>query len=146
MATIYFDMDGTIANLYSNPNWLAELRAEKVTPYLNAEPMLNFRFFARKLNMLQKAGYRLGIVSWSSKVSTADYDKRIESAKRLWLKKHLPSVHWDEIHVIPYGTPKHTVVDDYDYGFLFDDEIGNRTAWGDNSADEKHIMEILKTF
>ena len=36
---IIFDMDGTIADLYSVNNWLDKLRAFDVTPYKNAKPL-----------------------------------------------------------------------------------------------------------
>lgn len=39
MKTIYFDMDGTIANLYGVDNWLPRLRSEDATPYEEACPM-----------------------------------------------------------------------------------------------------------
>lgn len=35
---IYFDMDGTIANFYSVPNWLDYLIASDPTPYEVARP------------------------------------------------------------------------------------------------------------
>ena len=36
MRTIYFDMDGTIADLYGNENWLDYLEHEMTKPYRNA--------------------------------------------------------------------------------------------------------------
>ena len=38
---IYFDMDGTIANLYGVENWLPLLRSCDASPYVNALPMLD---------------------------------------------------------------------------------------------------------
>ena len=34
---IYFDMDGTIADLYAVDGWLADLRSENVRPYRQHE-------------------------------------------------------------------------------------------------------------
>ena len=39
--TIWFDMDGTIANLYGVDNWLPMLREYNPAPYAEAEVMLN---------------------------------------------------------------------------------------------------------
>ena len=64
---IFFDMDGTIANLYAVENWLDFLRAEEVTPYKEAMPMVNMSQLARLLNRLQAEGYKIGIISWTSK-------------------------------------------------------------------------------
>ena len=38
---IYFDMDGTVANLYDVPNWLEKLQAQDVTPYIEAKPLID---------------------------------------------------------------------------------------------------------
>ena len=46
MMTIYFDMDGTIADLYSVENWLESLRAYSAEPYTCAAPMQDLRQLA----------------------------------------------------------------------------------------------------
>ena len=61
------------------------------------------------------------------------------------LKKHLPSVTFDDIIIVPYGVPKHTL----SAGILFDDEQPNRIAWNDadednHAYDETTIFEVLK--
>ena len=38
---IYFDMDGTIADLYSVEGWLPMLRAHNATPYTQAKTLVN---------------------------------------------------------------------------------------------------------
>ena len=48
--TIYFDMDGTIANLYAVENWLPKLRNEDASPYTDAEPLVRLATLARLLN------------------------------------------------------------------------------------------------
>lgn len=140
---IYFDMDGTITDLYGVKDWLTQLRAEKAAPYRAAIPLLKLQPLARRLNKLQKSGYKIGIVSWTSKQATTEYMEEIDKAKREWLSIHLKSVKWDEIHIIKYGTPKETVVN-YPNGILFDDEEQNRIKWRGYAFDEKNIMEVLK--
>ena len=63
---IYFDMDGTIADLYGVENWLAYLIAEDVKPYADAGVLVNMNSLARVLNRLQRKGYEIGIISWTS--------------------------------------------------------------------------------
>ena len=41
MRTIWWDMDGTIANLYAVNDWLPKLRSEDPSPYAEAEVMWN---------------------------------------------------------------------------------------------------------
>lgn len=141
--TINFDMDGTIADLYANPNWLPLLRAYDPTPYATAKPLLRLCDLARKLNTLQRNGYRIAVISWLSKESTTEYDEAVTNAKLEWLAKHLPSVNWNEIHIVPYGTPKQnfckTPLD-----VLFDDEERNRENWTGRAYDVQNILEILR--
>lgn len=145
---IYFDMDGTIANLYQIENWLEKIRNQDTSPYYEASPMLRFSNFARKLNTLQKKGYQIGIISWLSKNSTEEFDNAVSETKKRWLKNHLPSVKFNEIHIVPYGTPKSKVTNQKEK-ILFDDEILNRAEWekaGGKAYDPQYIMEILNRF
>ncbi len=141
--TIWFDMDGTIANLYAVENWLPMLRASDPTPYAMAKPMLRLSALAYMLNRLRAKGYRVGVISWGSKVSTPEYLAAVTAAKLAWLKTHLPSVDFDEIHIVPYGTPKQNFKRT-DADILFDDEQPNREKWGENAHAETEIMEMLK--
>ena len=140
---IMFDMDGVLAGLYNVPNWLDYLIANDPTPYAIAKPLVNLNRLARLLNRLQAEGYHIGIVSWLSKNSNEDYDNAVTLAKARWLGRHLHSVQWNEIKIVPYGTPKQEVVDVVG-GILFDDEIGNRANWIGTAYDVDNIIEILK--
>ena len=143
--TINFDMDGTIADLYGVENWLPMLIAEDTTPYAVAKPLLHLSTLARKLNTLQRTGYRLAVISWLSKSGSEAYNEAVTAVKLNWLAKHLPSVNWDEIHIVPYGTPK----EKYCYtahDVLFDDEEKNRKAWAGVAYDVGSIFNDLKKY
>lgn len=140
---IYFDMDGTIANLYGVENWLDYLLNEKTKPYREAKALINMRTLGRELNRLQGEGYKIGVVSWLCKNGTDEYGERVAKAKKEWLAKHIGAVKQDEIHIVEYGIPKQKVVD-FPNGVLFDDEIGNRKNWLGNAYDAENILEILK--
>ena len=137
---VWFDMDGTIANLYAVENWLEYLMKEDVFPYEQAKPMFNFSRFARLLHKLQYNGWKIGIISWTSKNGSDLYNGEIALAKLCWLHKHLPSVTWDEIHIVNYGTNKYITTGG---GILFDDEEGNRNDWKDKAFDPTDIFSIL---
>lgn len=139
---IYFDMDGTIADLYGVNEWLPKLRARDASPYKEARPMLKMQPLARRLNTLQKKGYKVGIVSWLSKAPPSEYDNEVDAAKREWLNKHLHSVHFDELIIVAHGTPKQNAVA-CPYGILFDDEQKNRNEWRGRAYEPEHIMNIL---
>lgn len=139
---IWFDMDGTIADLYSVENWLEKLVNGEPAPYQKANPMLNMNLLARYIHALQRKGWAVGIISWLAKNSTPDYDEKVKAAKMAWLKKHLGSVNFDNIHIVPYGTNKYEVCKG---GILFDDEEKNRKQWGNLQAFiPSHIMTVLK--
>ena len=141
--TINFDMDGTLANFYGVENWLAYLEAEDTTPYEVAEPLLRLCSLAKRLNNLQKQGYELAIISWLSKSGSDAYNEAVTEAKMRWLKKHLPSVAWDRITIVPYGTPKENFCSN-PLDILFDDEERNRNNWTGRAFDVENIMEILR--
>jgi len=143
MKTIWFDLDGTFANLYAVENWLSMLRAYDPTPYAEAEAMLNMSLLARYLNRLRKVGYQIGIISWLSKCSTPEYDEAVTAAKLVWLKKHLRSVSWDAIRIVAYGTPKSSFMENDD-DILFDDEAPNRKEWKGEAYEPNQILEVLK--
>lgn len=136
-------MDGTIANLYAVENWLEDLQNKNTRPYEQAKVMLKMNVLARLLNKLQREGYIIGVVSWLAKNSTQEYNERVAQAKVNWLQRHLPSVHWNELHIVEYGTPKQTVVQ-YNKGILFDDEEPNRMNWTGQAYDVDNIIEVLK--
>lgn len=137
---INFDMDGTIADLYGVDGWLEYLMNKDATPYIIAKPLINLSALARVINRLQRNGYKICIISWLSKNSDDDYDKKVTTAKLSWLKNHLPSVKWDRISIVAYGTPKQSI----GQGILFDDEEKNRDMWQGKAYDVNNIIEILK--
>ena len=137
---IYFDMDGTIADLYGVENWLEDIINRNVRPYAVAKPLVNLSLLARYLHILQSKGYKVGVITWLAKNSTDDSDAKVTATKKEWLEKRLPSVEFDEIHVIKYGTPKSSV----GCGILFDDEEPNRNEWSGVAYDVDNIIEILK--
>ena len=142
-ATIFFDMDGTIADLYGVENWLDYLIASDTLPYAVAKPLLKLSSLARILNRLQREGYRIGVISWLSKSGTEEYNNAVTETKKNWLKKHLASVHFDEINIVKYGTPKQMFART-ENDILFDDEEKNRSTWTGKAFDVNAIIEILK--
>lgn len=141
--TIYFDMDGTIADLYGVENWLDYLIASDALPYEIAKPLIRLNSLARILNRLQKQGCKIGIISWLAKGANEQYDTDVKKAKEKWLKKHLTSVNFDEIHIVKYGTPKEKFAKTKN-DILFDDELVNRENWTGKAFDVDKIIEILK--
>ena len=137
---LWFDMDGTLADLYGVENWLKYLQAEDTYPYDVAAPMHNFSQLARKLNKLQAQGWKIGIISLTSKSGSDLYNGQVALAKMCWLHKHLRSVQWDEIKIVKYGTNKYM---ECGGGILFDDEENNRDSWKDKAYEPSAILSVL---
>lgn len=126
---VWLDMDGTIANLYENKNWLEELKAFKVSPYENAKRLVEEN---ELLNLIAK-GYELGIISWCAGYhNNKEYDKQVRLAKRNWLKENYPNVKFAHIHIVKYGYPKQ-YFKMAENDILVDDEKPNRDKWNGKS-------------
>ena len=138
---IYFDCDGTFVDLYGVENWLEYLINSNPYPYMVAKPLVNLSHMARLIHKAQKEGYKVGIISWLSKSGNEEYDRLVTTAKNEWLKKHLPSVTFDEIHIVKYGTSKASL----GKGILFDDEEKNRKEWEEKSGEAYDVTDMLLT-
>ena len=126
---IWFDMDGTIADLYGVDGWLEDLIAHNTRPYAQAKDIYNVLDLLEIMIALKEKGYRLGVISWGSKENNKEYDKAVEIVKKAWLYDRLMDAFLDEIIVTPYGVRKADTCRKFGYGILVDDEKQNRDAW-----------------
>lgn len=140
---IYFDLDGTLADFYSVDNWLTKILENDSSPYREARPLHNFSQLAKLVHKCQEKGIEFNIISWGSKNSTENFLTTVADEKRRWLKTHLPSVHFSEIIIVPYGTPKENYKNSH-FDILFDDEQTNRKNWKNGAFEPQYIIPILK--
>ena len=83
---IYFDMDGTIANLYEYKDWLRHLSLESIAPYEFCKPMVDMKELKELLqNPIINS---INIISWTAKHGTTEYNRKIRYAKIRWLAKN----------------------------------------------------------
>lgn len=139
---IWFDMDGTLADLYGVDGWLDMLIAQDATPYAIAKPLINLSTLARLIHKAQRHGFEICIISALAKNSTAAYDEKVKAAKMKWLETHLASVHFDEIRFVPYTFTKNDVNSGND--ILFDDEDRHLTAWTGYAINANRLLETLR--
>lgn len=146
---ICFDMDGTIANLYSVPNWLERLRAYDATPYLVAEPMWDMETLAFLFDVARYRGIEIRVITWLSKETNKDYDDIVRIAKKAWLEQY--GLHIDHFHGVAYGATKADSVrrelNEGETAILFDDNAKVRQGWhlGDTyDPTACDICEVLK--
>lgn len=121
-ATIYLDLDGTIADLYGFNDWLTYLQNEQITPYIEAGLLVDGERFRNFLAAGKTAGVLFGVISWGAKNASKDYQKAIKRAKIDWLKKNNLFEYFDELHITKYGTPKNRAAKNRT-GVLIDDEL-----------------------
>lgn len=129
---LYFDMDGTIFDLYGVNNWLEDLRNERVEPFIAARKMFNSSTL-EKIQLLQKNGYKIGVITWLPKYAKTHYKKAVARVKKERLKKDF-QVEISELHIVQYGTRKDYVAK-HKKGVLFDDNLEVREKWRDLSID-----------
>ena len=143
MKAIYFDMDGTIADLYGYENWLSFLHNEDTTPYEECDILVNVEELRQVLNEFLKMGITIGIISWGAMNGSREYCKRTRKAKIAWCEKYFPNI-FTEYHVVKYGTPKHYVRNIKD-SILVDDNAEVRQAWRGETIDAtKDIVKLLR--
>ena len=143
MHTIYFDMDGTIADLYGYEGWLDMLHNEDTTPYEDCEVITNVEELRETFDALLLAGFTLGVISWGAMGGSREYCKRTRKAKKEWCEKYFPQV-FTEFHVVKYGTPKHQVRNVKD-SILVDDNADVRNAWKGETIDASDTQKMIES-
>ena len=148
--TLWFDMDGTIADLYGVNGWLSYLKNEDVLPYKKASLLYEKKELIELLQEVKNHGYDIGIISWTSKNGSLDYSNRVRKAKIEWLNENGLLNLFDKILIENYGVNKSAACQKYGYGVLVDDEKNNLNSWTNGltiDANEniiKNIKKVLK--
>jgi hypothetical protein len=124
---IYFDMDGTVADLYGVNNWLEKLRAFDPSPYIEAKPLVDMEKLTEVCLALINKGYSIGVITWLSKDSNQRYDQKVIQAKFQWLQQYMPYI--SKYYAIPYGIPKQRAVSFCEEMWLVDDNEEVREMW-----------------
>ena len=143
---IWFDMDGTIADLYGVEGWLDDLTNFRTRPYEKAKLLYDNVDLLMVLSQLRANGFHIGVISWGSKANNREYDKEVEFVKKEWLYDRCISDFLDKIIVTAYGVRKADTCRKYGSGILVDDEEQNRKAWdlGRTINANENILEQLK--
>ena len=108
MTKLLFDMDGTIADLYSAQEWLDAIMSEEKGLFANLQPMFT------KQEILSMAKYienftgntvEMEIITWTPMNGSDRYCQIVADEKREWLEVYFPGT-FSQIHILPYGVPK----------------------------------------
>lgn len=123
---VYFDMDGTLVDLYGVTNVFKRLDTLDASVYLEAKPIDKY------INMLKEfttLGYKVVILSCLGMISEEQFDKDTIYNKDIWLNKYIGSEYiYDRIY-IPNTKHKEEYISKYGYGILVDDDIRVLNNW-----------------
>ena len=111
---VYLDMDGTIADLYGQENWLYMLQNEIAGAFINCKPLTTMESFEKQF---PKDQYELRVLSMTPKNASKEYCEIVIKEKNAWLDKYFPTI--TKRTYLPYGDNKnlkgcynHILVDD----------------------------------
>lgn len=130
--TVYFDMDGTLADLYGVHDVFKRLDNNDASVYIEAAPIPKY---VEMLKEFKNMGYMVGIITAGSRFppGTPDdvRDKMNEDtaeAKQQWLQEQGLSSYIDSFQFIPYGVSKYEVAEDKT-AILVDDDDRVLSTW-----------------
>lgn len=121
--TIFFDMDGTLAGLFSVKDFSKKLTDGDMSPYTDAMPLFDTDEMSETISGLIAKGYAIGVISYAD----AENLEKATTAKMEWLAKYFPYADADKIHITTKATAKESFYNDGD--ILVDDAKANREMW-----------------
>lgn len=134
--TIYFDLDGTLFDLYGQEDWLKRLRAEDATVFEgNFLPTINRNDLFTVIYKLRLKGVKFGVITWLPMQATPEFEEEAAEVKKKWVYENLPFI--QDVVCISYGIPKqNAIVKKSKNMFLIDDNKEVCEIW-DNGKDRK---------
>lgn len=140
---IYFDLDGTLYNLYSIKNWLEKLQDEKENVFLEGCFLVNYSEFMECINYLVDCGYSFGVITWLPMQASPEYEEICRKEKIKWINEYLPFV--TEINISSYGIPKQNCIQKRAKTMiLIDDNIEVCKMW--NTPFQRNSINVNEEF
>lgn len=128
---IYFDLDGTVYDLYSVKNWLEKLETEQKKVFIEGDFLGDYPEFLDRIHLLIEYGYTFGVITWLPMRATPEYEEICRQEKIEWINQYLPFV--SEINICSYGIPKQNCIQKRSKEmWLIDDNIEVCRMWETN--------------
>lgn len=105
---IYFDLDGTVYNLYGVENWLEKLRNEISGAFLEGDFLVDYENFMDCIEELIRQDYTFGVITWLPTQASPEYEEICRKEKIEWINDYLPFV--SEINICSYGILKQNCI------------------------------------
>ncbi len=140
---LWFDMDGTIYNLYKIPAWLDALRNHEMDIF-SADDMgrKSLPRIREAVRALIAEGWQVGVITWAPKgvdFHSIEFSE-CEMEKMSWLERNFPEIDLNNVVVAEYGMDKAELVEDPTaLNILVDDNKLVREVWRGHGANFKTI-------
>lgn len=109
MTTWYFDMDGTLADLYNSSGWLEKLENEQGGVFDDLKPLIDLERFKKWCEQILAKGDRIEIITWLPRGASDEYMEDCAIEKMEWVAEKMPWI--KKVHCQPYGTPKQYAIE-----------------------------------
>lgn len=123
---VYFDMDGTLVDLYGVTNVFKRLDDLDASVYSEAKPINKY---IDMLKEFKSMGYKVIILSCLGMVSSKEFDKETIINKGKWLDTYVGKEYIDERIYIPNTKNKFKYTSMYGKGILVDDDVRVLNNW-----------------
>lgn len=132
---VYFDMDGTIANLYAVNNVFERLDNLDAKVYEEATPIIKY---IEMLKEFKAMGYKVIILSCLGMISEKQFDIDTIKYKNNWLDKYVGKEYIDDRMFIEYTKHKENYVKEGGILVDDDDKVLCNWKWDRIKAENKH--------
>lgn len=144
--TLYFDMDGTIADLYGSDEWLHKIQMREQV-FTDLEQMSWFEEAKELIKSLKFVGWNIEVITWLPMNASQEYKDLSIEGKMAWIDTNAKGI-FDKINLVDYGTPKQIFADYGNISYLFDDNEEVRQEWEASTVgeafDAKDMIRVLR--
>lgn len=143
--SIYFDLDGTLFDLYGKDNWLEMLENEKAGAFSSGNLMGNIvkESLLQVVEKLAAYGVVFNVITWLPMNASKNYEEICKAEKIAWVRENLPFI--DEITCQSYGVPKQKAIKKKTARMiLIDDNKSVCDTW--KTAKQRTFFNVSKEF
>lgn len=123
---IFFDMDGTMVDLYGVKKWLSMLRQERTTPFSIAKPLYDVDVLHDVLQNLHNLSHIKLFICTKTPPGSPRYTVAVQNAKLQWLDKYNLLHYFNKVIFCPYRGEKFVHCHPYtknSYNVIVDDDV-----------------------
>lgn len=126
---IFFDLDGTLFDLYGKKNWLEMLQNENPSAFEgDMLPEIDPIELYKATSALAERGVIMEVITWLPMGASPEYETACDLVKKQWVKDNLPFI--SKVTSLSYGVPKQNGIEKRaERMFLIDDNAEICEMW-----------------